>query len=116
MPPQAAEWISARKLSIIFFTLEFAQRQRNGVFMNNKYTLCDARIGECVKVINIHPNCPIKRRLCDIGIIEGTPIKCLFQNAGKNMKAYLIRGAIIAIRNDDCAYISVFREEQDHEK
>ena len=48
-----------------------------------------------------------KRRLYDIGLVNGTKIKFLFNSPSKKIKAYLIRDSIIAIRNSDASKIEV---------
>lgn len=77
--------------------------------MNDNNKLCNINIGEWAKIVEILPSCLIKRRLIDIGLISGTKVKCLYENTGKDMKAYLIRGAVIAIRNVDSSKITVER-------
>ncbi len=59
------------------------------------------------KVININADEIIKRRLFDIGLIKGTKIELLYESPSKNIKAYLIRDSIIAIRNKDAKSIEV---------
>lgn len=49
----------------------------------------------------------MRRRLMDIGIVKGTTIECVLQSPSKNPKAYLIKGSIIALRNDDAKQIEV---------
>lgn len=49
----------------------------------------------------------IKRRLYDIGLINGTKIKLLFKSPSNKIKAYLIRDSIIAIRDNDASKIEV---------
>lgn len=48
-----------------------------------------------------------RRRHLDLGIVPGTNIKMLFESHNKNPKAYLIRGTVIAIRNQDTNKILV---------
>ena len=48
-----------------------------------------------------------KRRLYDIGLVNGTKIKKLFNSPSKRIKAYLIRDSIIAIRDNDASNIEV---------
>ena len=48
-----------------------------------------------------------KRRLYDIGLVNGTKIKLLLYSPSKKIKAYLIRDSIIAIRNNDASKIEV---------
>ena len=73
--------------------------------MTELYKMCDLPVGKSATIFKILPLCPIRLRLYDIGLIDGTEIKCLFQSAGKDMKAYLVRGSVIAIRNSDCAKV-----------
>lgn len=49
----------------------------------------------------------IRRRLLDIGLIENTEIECLFSSIMKDPIAYLIRGAVIALRLEDSQKIEV---------
>ena len=54
---------------------------------------------------NIKASEDIKRRLYDIGLIKDTKIKLLYVSPTKNIKAYLIRDSIIAIRNKDASIL-----------
>ena len=56
---------------------------------------------------NIKASEDIKRRLYDIGLIKDTKIKLLYVSPTKNIKAYIIRDSIIAIRNKDASLIKV---------
>ena len=49
----------------------------------------------------------IRRRLLDIGLTPGTVVEKVMTNPGNNLIAYMIRGALIAIRNDDAKDILV---------
>ena len=50
-----------------------------------------------------------KRRLYDIGLVNGTKIKKIFNSPSKKIKAYLIRDSIIAIRDKDASKIEVIK-------
>ena len=50
----------------------------------------------------------IKRRLYDMGIINGSKIKLLYVSPSKKIKAYLVRDTIISIRNKDAKMIEVY--------
>jgi ferrous iron transport protein A len=63
--------------------------------------------GECACVLRLENKGSMRRRLLDIGIIKGTEIKCVGRNASGSLSAYLIRGAIIAIRSSDSGHIVV---------
>jgi ferrous iron transport protein A len=41
-----------------------------------------------------------RRRMLDLGLIDGTEIEPLYQSPSGNPVAYLIRGAVIALRSD----------------
>lgn len=79
-------------------------------FMNKPYALCDLSAGESARIVEILPCGDIRQRFLDIGLIRGTRIKCLHRSRGNDMKAYLIRGAVIAIRNEDCRSVLVEKE------
>ena len=49
----------------------------------------------------------IKRRLLDLGVIEGAIIKCVLKSPFNDPLAYLIRGSVIAIRKEDVKKIEV---------
>lgn len=49
----------------------------------------------------------MRRRLLDIGLINGTIVECLGRSPQGDPSAYLIRGAVIAIRNEDCQKIII---------
>lgn len=76
--------------------------------MNNTVKpLCSLCCGECGIVSNIMCGCQMKRRFEDLGIIKGTKISNLAQNAYNDFGIYLVRGAMIAIRCDDARNIFV---------
>ncbi len=49
----------------------------------------------------------MRNRLSDLGLIEGTCVECLHKTSGEGLSAYLIRGAVIALRAEDTSYIKV---------
>lgn len=69
--------------------------------------LNDLPIGKKAKIININCNYNIKRRLLDLGIIENSNIIPVFRSPFNDPTAYLIRGTIIALRNEDTKNILV---------
>lgn len=60
------------------------------------------------KIKNINTNEIIKRRLYDMGIINGSKIKLLYISPSNRIKAYLVRDSIISIRNKDASLIEVY--------
>ena len=68
---------------------------------------CRLRAGEQAKVVRLLSEGAIRRRLLDLGLAAGTPVECLMTGPGGSLSAYLIRGAVIAIRRRDAAGILV---------
>lgn len=64
----------------------------------DKITLDNVKVNQEIVINNIN-DCNIKRRLLDIGFIPGTRTRAVLQNKG--MIAYLIKGAVIALRKED---------------
>lgn len=68
-------------------------------------TLNQAEIGQCLRVSDIASTGAMRRRLQDLGVIKGTRIQCLQKSPKGDPIAYLIRGAAIALRNEDARHI-----------
>lgn len=51
----------------------------------------------------------MRRRLLDVGLVEDTKVECVGRSPGGDPSAYLIRGAVIAIRSEDSRGIMVRR-------
>ena len=75
--------------------------------MNKLFSLTNLKIGESAKVKKLLVNGGLRRRLQDIGIIEGTNVECVMKSPWNDPIAYQIRGAVIAIRNEDSENILV---------
>ena len=74
------------------------------------YTLDEIQPGQraVVKKLMIHG--AMRRRLLDIGLSEGTEVECVGRSPMGDPSAYLIRGAVTAIRRADCRGIAVVPE------
>lgn len=57
--------------------------------------------GERGNVIKILAEGDMRRRLIDIGLVEKTEVSCLGRSPLGDPSAYLIRGAVIALRKTD---------------
>ena len=77
--------------------------------MNTIHKLYDIKPHEAARVVSIGEDCPLLRRFLDVGLTGGTRVKCAFRSPSGGMSAYIIRGAVIAIRDRDCEYVSVER-------
>ncbi len=63
--------------------------------------------GKMVKVTRLLSTGSMRRRLQDIGLIEGTKVECLQKSPAGDPIAYLIRGAVIALRSEDSSSVLV---------
>ena len=75
--------------------------------MNKQFCLNDIRPGQQATVSALLSTGSMRRRLLDIGLIENTVVECLGRSPGGDPSAYLIRGAVIAIRSEDCKNILI---------
>ena len=64
-------------------------------------SLSDINTGDKVKVVKILSEPGIKRRFMDLGLVEDTIVECKGHSPMNDPSAYLIRGAVIAIRKSD---------------
>lgn len=75
------------------------------------YCLNDIALGERARVLSQSTSGGIRRRLLDMGLVEGTEVECVGKSPCGDPRAYLIRGAVIALRAEDCGKIAVKRED-----
>ncbi|MBS6951913.1 MAG: ferrous iron transport protein A [Enterocloster asparagiformis] len=75
--------------------------------MSKIHSLNDINPGEKATVKELVSTGSIRRRLLDIGLVENTEVECLGRSPAGDPCAYLIRGAVIAIRSEDCRNILV---------
>ncbi len=75
--------------------------------MKGQRTLNDIVPGEKAVIKEIFANGSIRRRLLDIGMIENTEVECLGRSPSGDPTAFLIRGAVIAIRCEECSAIAI---------
>ncbi|MEA4973434.1 MAG: FeoA family protein [Candidatus Metalachnospira sp.] len=75
--------------------------------MNVRLNLNHLSVGEKAKVDALEATGSMRRRLLDIGLIENTEIECIGRSPSGDPSAFLIRGAVIAIRSEDCADILI---------
>lgn len=80
--------------------------------MNVVSCLADLLPGECAIVRGNDHRGGMRRRLLDIGLAENTVVECVGRSPSGDPAAYLIRGAVIAIRKCDGRLIRVERREK----
>ena len=78
--------------------------------MNHRLETLDAlQPGEQAVVAHLETDGDMRRRFLDLGLVENTPVECIGQSPGGDPAAYLIRGAVIAIRRHSCRGILIRR-------
>lgn len=77
--------------------------------MESIFNLHSLRPGETAVVKCLNSKGALRRRLLDMGIVEGTKVECLGVSPGGDPKAFLVRGSMLAIRDRDCRDIIVNR-------
>ena len=75
--------------------------------MEQQLSLSALLPGQRARVCALLNEGSIRRRLLDMGLIENTIVECLGKSPAGDPGAYLIRGAVIAIRAEDSRKILI---------
>ena len=77
------------------------------------HTLAEAGQGETMRVTGISAACqgPQRRRLLDLGVVPGTLIRAELVSSAGDPVAYRIRGALIALRAEQAAWVETEEEQ-----
>lgn len=81
--------------------------------MRQQETLAMLHEGERARVQALTQRDTMRRRLQDIGLIEGTQVECVLKSPWGDPVAYRIRGALIALRSTDAAGVLIRAREAD---
>ncbi len=77
--------------------------------MNTKITtLNKLPVNETGFIYDIQCSENVKRRLLDLGIVKNTCIKTILKSPSNGLKAFSIRGSLIAIRDEDSSSIKIY--------
>lgn len=68
--------------------------------------------GECAVVSSLGATGLLRRRLQDLGFTEGERVECVAVSPLGDPKAYLIRGAVIALRSEDSATVTLRKAKE----
>ena len=77
------------------------------IYTPNQSTLNLIQLGTKCRVVELTATDHIRRRFLDLGLINGTEVEALTKSPSGDPIAYLIRGAVIAIRSEDASKIVV---------
>ena len=75
--------------------------------MDKYSTLNEVRLNDEVIIKKIECNGNIKRRILDLGMIEGTKIKPVFKSPLGDPTAYEVRGSLISLRKEESKNIQI---------
>ena len=64
-------------------------------------------VGQNCRVAGLDAVGSQRRRMLDLGLIEGTPVEALHRSPAGDPVAYFIRGAVIALRGEDAKKIRI---------
>lgn len=65
------------------------------------------RVGERARVVELLTADDMRRRLLELGLVDGTEVCCVQRSPARDPTAYQIRGALIALRRCDAARVLV---------
>ena len=77
--------------------------------MNEIWNLSDIELGEHCRVRGLSAEGAMRRRLLDIGLVEGACVRRIGESPGGGLRAYRVCGAVIAIRTGDARDVFVER-------
>lgn len=75
--------------------------------MKDYHTLNKVRLNQEVKIKKIDCSGNVKRRILDLGMIEGTKIKPVFKSPLGDPTAYEVRGTLISLREEESKKIEI---------
>ena len=64
-------------------------------------------INKCGTISDLNCKGDLRRRLLDLGLVNGTKIKAIFKSPIGNPIAYEVRGTTIALRKEDSKLINI---------
>lgn len=69
--------------------------------------LSEVPLNQEVIICSIHHEASMKRRLMDLGFVENSVVKPVLESPRRGMRAYLIKGCKIGLRQEESAAIAV---------
>ena len=75
--------------------------------MKHITNLCDLPVGGSGTVQHLSAEGALRTRLMELGLIEGTLVTCTGASPLGDPRAYMIRGAVIALRSDEASNIKI---------
>ena len=82
--------------------------------MSVRFCLNDLKRGQKGIIARLTVCDDMRRRLQDMGLIEGTVVECVGKSPLGDPTAFLIRGAVIALRNEDSVRVIIKNRDQEY--
>lgn len=76
----------------------------------NTFPLSVLPVGGKARVFDLRSDSGLKRRLLDLGLTQGTVVEAVQKSPAGDPVAYLIRGAVIALRSEDASSVILSRQ------
>ena len=70
-------------------------------------TLIDINISESAVIDKVNTEKDMRDRLLDMGFVNGERVSLVFKSPLGDPLAYLVRGAVFALREEDARHISI---------
>ena len=70
-------------------------------------SLDQLKIGETAHIHSLSAKDTLRRRLLDLGFVNGSTVRCLLESSAGDPRAYLIKNTVVALRNHDAATIEI---------
>lgn len=80
-------------------------------YMGKIISLKEMQPGQKAHIKELLATGSIRRRLLDLGLVEGTEIKCVGKSPAGDPSAFYIRGAVIALRSEDSCNVMAEAED-----
>ena len=77
----------------------------------NGFSLSELPLGQKGKIQEIKINGAMRRRLLEMGFHAGETVKCMYIAPQGSPIAFLVKGALVALRRNDCRLVSVTQYE-----
>ena len=80
--------------------------------MEERHVLTDLHPGQAARVTALDPRGELTARLAELGFLPGTRVVCVARAPLGDPTAYLVRGAVIALRGRDAAGVETGAPEE----
>ena len=74
--------------------------------------LDELAVGKQGKILAVNGEGALRRHLLDMGLTPGARIECVGVSPGGDPRAFLVRGAVLALRREDCLSIILRTAEE----